>query len=74
MYRVELKASLSFVYCLLVRVPNVPCGVERIRLTIDFVHEQPVPNVPCGVESKGFFKSPSHTAQLVPNVPCGVES
>ena len=53
MYRVELKA---FPLCLLInkyasKVPNVPCGVERIGQEFCKDPNLPVPNVPCGVES-----------------------
>ena len=56
MYRVELKVKLvkGLVETLL-RVPNVPCGVESpINGRIGF-NSFGVPNVPCGVESYDFF-------------------
>ena len=53
MHRVELKetSNSQFFYCLLMYVPNAPCGVES-KPTHN--HTQPtliVPNAPCGVES-----------------------
>ena len=52
MYRVELKAFPSLLCASPIsQVPNVPCGVERLkclRIKLDTIA---VPNVPCGVES-----------------------
>jgi hypothetical protein len=52
MYRVELKVLSGNIYSFNIYVPNVPCGVERLRLLLTYPKAYPhVPNVPCGVES-----------------------
>ena len=50
MHRVELKALVVVVEELHYRVPNVPCGVERLFITPSPSPTHRVPNVPCGVE------------------------
>ena len=54
MYRVELKAVESWAgFWLAGRVPNVPCGVERLANNSHSHSYLQVPNVPCGVERDG---------------------
>ncbi len=57
-------------------VPNVPCGVERVKLRVFPLSSSSkigVPNVPCGVERLvGHLRT--GCVRNVPNVPCGVES
>ena len=40
---------------MLFRVPNLPCGVERIKLCPSSSFTTNVPNLPCGVESFTVF-------------------
>jgi len=52
MYRVELKALTGHeLVAKLVKVPNVPCGVESAFSFLKASCDVCVPNVPCGVES-----------------------
>ena len=55
------------------KVPNAPCGVERVSQQNYPVRNFFVPNAPCGVESYAWVK-PSILDVGVPNAPCGVES
>ncbi len=52
MYRVELKVFILYsTKHWKEKVPNVPCGVERMMTYQTEEMTMEVPNVPCGVES-----------------------
>ena len=73
MYRVELKVkNLSkFVACM-IRVPNVPCGVESLSILWQFAF--PLQFLMYRVELKEVLTSEEILVYThVPNVPCGVE-
>ena len=56
MHRVELKVHLSLSNIFLNRkVPNAPCGVERLFFSLLHLLYVFVPNAPCGVESALFL-------------------
>ncbi len=74
MYRVELKAVLFLIFCILriLFVPNVPCGVESVLpalLVVQLVNRF----LMYRVELKGVSKEDKQHRSGVPNVPCGVE-
>ena len=52
MHRVELKVHRCVLYQPFQnRVPNAPCGVERLGAKEKSCEKVLVPNAPCGVES-----------------------
>ena len=71
MYRVELKAVTSSLISCVLKVPNVPCGVESIKLVCVYMREHGFLMYRVELKEISFLRRRS--LRSVPNVPCGVE-